>query len=66
MRSPGDTSYTAKVTGVLAFDSVRHCGSPEAAAETIRRQLDTQGESMDPADVKRCERAIVEIRKYLA
>jgi hypothetical protein len=66
LRAPGDTGYTAKVTGVLAMDAVRHCGSPEAALETIRRQLDTQGESMDPADVKRCERAARLIESHIA
>jgi len=55
----------APLTGVLAMDAVRHCGSPEAALATIRRQLDVQGESMDPADVKRCERAAKLIEAHI-
>lgn len=48
---------TAMETDVMKMDCVRHCGSPQAALETIRRQLATQGMDMDPAAVKRCERA---------
>jgi len=58
-------SCTAMETDVLKMDAVRHCGSPEAALATIRRQLATQGESMEPADVKRCERAARLIENYL-
>ena len=50
---------------VLKLDAVRVCGTPEAAAATIRRQLDAQGESMDPADVKRAEKALAQIDHHL-
>lgn len=51
--------YTTTVpnTNILKFDAVMHCGSPEAAAATIRRQIAAQGADMHPADVRRCERA---------
>jgi len=55
----------AMETDVPEMDAVKHCGSPEAALATIRRQIDTQGESMEPADVKRCERAARLIENYL-
>jgi hypothetical protein len=50
---------------VLKLDAVRVCGTPEAAAATIRRQLDMQGESMDPADKKRAEKALAQIETHL-
>ena len=39
------------------FDAVRYYGTPEAGLAAIRRQLGIQSGDMDPADVKRCERA---------
>lgn len=51
---------------VLKMDAVKHCGTPAAALATIRRQLTLQGESMEPADVKRCERAASLIEAHIA
>lgn len=56
---------TAMETDVMKMDCVRHCGSPQAALETIRRQLATQGMDMDPAAVKRCERAARAIEAHI-
>jgi len=55
----------AMETDVAKMDAVRHCGSPEAALATIRRQLDAQGENMEPADVRRCERAASLIEAHI-
>lgn len=52
-------------TGVYRLDAVRHYGTPEAGLAAIRRQLAAQSSDMDPADVKRCERAAVEIERHL-
>lgn len=60
-----DAHTTKKEPGVMDLDAVKHCGSPEAALATIRRQLDTQCESMDPVDVKRCERAAALIKDHI-
>lgn len=58
--------YTTKETpNVMKMDCVRHCGSPQAALETIWRQLATQGMDMDPAAVKRCERAARAIEAHI-
>ena len=59
------TNQTKIVEGLYAMDSVRVCGSPEAALTTIRRQLEIQGESMDPSDVKRCQKAARDIENHL-
>lgn len=58
--------FSRTETDVLKMDAVRHCGSPAAALKTIRRQLDTQGKSMVPADLKRCERAARLIEGHIA
>jgi hypothetical protein len=52
-------------TRLQDLDAVRVCGTPEAALETIERQLATQGEYMESADVARCQKAAFFIQQHL-
>jgi len=61
-----DYHSTPAKPDILKMDAVRHCGTPEAALATIRRQLAIQGQDMHPADLKRCERAASLIEAHLA
>lgn len=51
---------------ITRLDAVRAYGSPEAGLAAITRQLDVQRADMDPADVKRCEKAAAMIGNMLA
>lgn len=51
--------------GIDSLDAVRVYGDPETALQAIERQLAAQGADMEPADVRRCERAADEIRQHL-
>lgn len=52
-------------TGIWKLDAIRAYGSPEAGLAAIQRQLAIQAADMDPADVKRCQRAANEIERHL-
>lgn len=47
------------------LDAVRVYGDPETALQAIERQLAAQSADMEPADVKRCERAAAMLRERL-
>ena len=62
---PGSPMY--RLRDMDTWDCVRLCGGDKTkAAEVIERQLAAQGESMDPADAKRCRRALELLRKAVA
>jgi hypothetical protein len=62
----GSRGSTAIPDSVWSLQAVRAYGSPEAGLAAIRRQLAIQACDMDPADVKRCERAACMIERHLA